>query len=1300
MDETTTGYIRPDRLEWNPVDTVSVARGGSLLGEGSFGSVYRGVFDGDYVAIKVIKAPPVADGEHASRARIAAERQHAREIKRLLELRFKHVVQCYGISKSPLSSETLIITECLQGGSLHHSLDKARAANAPLDNISFLHIASHIAKGLLYLHNSGFIHGDMKPHNVLLTASVSIDYENHIASFPSNVDAKIADFGMSKRLQSHTHGIAVSTVDFGNHPCGTYAYMAPESFHGVRDLSDDQLKSVDIYAFGVLLYEILSGMIPWKFEGVQSPMHLQRLVCFERVRPSWGPRRNLINPEYVTLVERCWQEDSQGRPSAKMLLKRFQAWLSDANTSVSFDTQLPSAVSSSNSSRIGSNSDAGNRNQLIVCNEPPLGQTDIATPFTPVESQNIGNSAAAESAPPVGSAKDGTSQSTYVGAKDSHADFQSGGNDSRSNIPTAFSEVKRVSTGELSSVVYDDSGSYQQDDISGTGDTRVLEEADPLSQAQSRDATHRPVTSAGGESSSSTANVKRYWEMRERAPDLPPSNVNAAEYDPGDSVVNLVEGHNDSVNRSVSATDGLINTFGPGVVRVHSEQIGEPVQPALALPGCLPLPDPRGQNTAFPAHCFGFGESYIKAVNNQNQDRVTQGQPQIPNAVSQALNSTSESSLGLQSQRKSSTLPNDHENNVHENFDRSCRVSDPQDSRMSSMNVPEMPAQRLPLDHYDARAHDPRNANRQNASINDVSHPRTQSVDSQARLNSMIAALKADPTPKSTASFVTPPASAAHQNVPPKLPVQGTLHSQAQAAQGKPGVMFSNEYAAGSQRTSVSDPKLSSADDKDNVNTHLGKSPPRTANIPPNHGYSRAEPSTSVGITASGRPAVSGCVPISDSNVDLAQDSAKVAPRPTSSQSLSLSAENIAQMLSQPGGKNKILSLWKAGQCKLIISALTRDDLQMNGVARLNLISELTLSLCHSHSQTKNPIWARDLCIALGNAAKMRTVEGGIARATLYIPLTAMQSFQYDAGVYSAACYAVANLLKKSNDAADERKRNDIVGWIAHAIAFNNHDHRARKATLASTAASAARNFVWMNDLNAKAFFIRRQNGTLSAAEHLRDSMLHFQADPSALENSFTALSALCFFRHHRTSLLKIRAVSAISSVMDRPLANSQWKLVAAGVDLVGIMAEGPLSSQDITFVSDIMIQEHGVRMALRALDAASRNRVVLLMSASLKALLTMARLHRAVLENIVQTGGVGIVVQAIFAAVDQCLSSLTANCTEMLCNVARILCNHPAALTTMRQSSISRPLSIIVSRFSHVQRVAIPGNQALRMLE
>eukprot|EP00171_Calliarthron_tuberculosum_P018714 IDg18714t1 len=242
MDSTLSINLgNSGRLEWNPKDKES------LLGEGAFGSVYRGSLDYNEVAIKVIKKANRNISSEKTPGEVAATSQHGRERRRLEKLRpHPCIVQFLGAAQDPISQETLIVTELLNGGSLHDALTVMRShdtsvdGGAVLEEQSFLRIGLNIASGLLHLHSEQVTHGDMKPHNVLLTSRVEIMNNGARACFRRDVRAKLADFGLSRRTSDLLE--TVNTSEFGPGPVGTFAYMAPEAFDGIASKDGDVAK--------------------------------------------------------------------------------------------------------------------------------------------------------------------------------------------------------------------------------------------------------------------------------------------------------------------------------------------------------------------------------------------------------------------------------------------------------------------------------------------------------------------------------------------------------------------------------------------------------------------------------------------------------------------------------------------------------------------------------------------------------------------------------------------------------------------------------------------------------------------------------------------------------------------------------------------------------------------------------------------------------------------------------------------------------------------------------------------------
>jgi TPR repeat protein/serine/threonine protein kinase len=163
-------------------------------------------------------------------------------------------------------------------------------------------IINDIVKALCDLHRHGVIHGDLKSANVLLDKRT-----------PPTV--RVCDFGISSFIEdvaslATTFQTAVSFQ-------GTYVYAAPEML--IPRVSDGKQtkasRSTDVYALGVLMWEILTGKLP--FQGSESAV-LSMLIAGER--PNVKLLETLIPKEYLetitSLIERCWSSDRKSRPSA------------------------------------------------------------------------------------------------------------------------------------------------------------------------------------------------------------------------------------------------------------------------------------------------------------------------------------------------------------------------------------------------------------------------------------------------------------------------------------------------------------------------------------------------------------------------------------------------------------------------------------------------------------------------------------------------------------------------------------------------------------------------------------------------------------------------------------------------------------------------------------------------------------------------------------------------------------------------------------------------------------------------
>ncbi|XP_041852515.1 interleukin-1 receptor-associated kinase 4 [Melanotaenia boesemani] len=207
-------------------DNRSVSNGGSRLGEGGFGTVYKGFLHNRPVAVK--KLNPVEDMP-LDRLQI----QFNQEIQTLNVLKHENLVDMIGFSYD--EQHLCLVYTFMANGSL---LDRLACMDGslPLSWQQRCLIADGAARGLEYLHCNHHVHRDVKSANILLD-------EKFVA--------KISDFGLTRASAKCT-----STTMMTESIVGTRAYMAPEALRG------EITPKSDVFSFGVVLLEILSGIPP------------------------------------------------------------------------------------------------------------------------------------------------------------------------------------------------------------------------------------------------------------------------------------------------------------------------------------------------------------------------------------------------------------------------------------------------------------------------------------------------------------------------------------------------------------------------------------------------------------------------------------------------------------------------------------------------------------------------------------------------------------------------------------------------------------------------------------------------------------------------------------------------------------------------------------------------------------------------------------------------------------------------------------------------------------------------------
>ena len=169
---------------------------------------------------------------------------------------------------------------------------RARLARGPLSIPEAISVLRDVARALAYAHDRGIVHRDIKPDNVLLSRGTAV----------------VTDFGIAKAVAASQTRTGGPTLTATGVAIGTPAYMAPEQAAG--DPTIDH--RADIYAFGCMAYEVLTGKAP--FDG-RAP-HRVLSAHLTETAPPVSDLRPDAPPDLTSLVSRCLAKDAQARPQS------------------------------------------------------------------------------------------------------------------------------------------------------------------------------------------------------------------------------------------------------------------------------------------------------------------------------------------------------------------------------------------------------------------------------------------------------------------------------------------------------------------------------------------------------------------------------------------------------------------------------------------------------------------------------------------------------------------------------------------------------------------------------------------------------------------------------------------------------------------------------------------------------------------------------------------------------------------------------------------------------------------------
>ncbi|TXG61012.1 hypothetical protein EZV62_012375 [Acer yangbiense] len=318
-DNVNTSKIEPTKAEAEAIERgLQTIKNDDLeeireLGSGTYGAVFHGKWKGSDVAIKRIKASCFA-GRPSERERLIAD--FWKEALLLSSLHHPNVVSFYGIVRDGPDGSLATVTEFMINGSLKQFLQKK---DRTIDRRKRLIIAMDAAFGMEYLHGKNIVHFDLKCENLLVNMR-DPQRPLMLSALPSFWfgdkflrGCSIGDLGLSK-VKQHT------LVSGGVR--GTLPWMAPELLSGKSHMVTEK---IDVYSFAIVMWELLTGEEPY------ADMHCASIIggivnnTLRPQSPTW------CDPEWKSLMERCWASDPSERPSFSEISQRLRSMAAAIN---------------------------------------------------------------------------------------------------------------------------------------------------------------------------------------------------------------------------------------------------------------------------------------------------------------------------------------------------------------------------------------------------------------------------------------------------------------------------------------------------------------------------------------------------------------------------------------------------------------------------------------------------------------------------------------------------------------------------------------------------------------------------------------------------------------------------------------------------------------------------------------------------------------------------------------------------------------------------------------------------------
>jgi hypothetical protein len=263
------------------------------IGEGHFSTVWLARRFGEKVAVKQLRASVAPD---------RLQREFENEVKRMTTLPpHGNIVALLGITEFADTGRALVVQFCARG-SLQDALYGASRIDFTLTQL--VRVAREAACGVAHLHRHRVIHRDIAARNVLLAGS-------------HDLVVKIGDFGMSRLLRDG------AIEDTTRTKVGAVCWLAPEQ---LVEFGAFSMRS-DVFAFGVLLFEIFARDRPWR--QVEAREVGRRVLDGERMRVPELPNQRYADIE--RLMPECWRHEPAQRPTIFEIHDRLEATVVDSD---------------------------------------------------------------------------------------------------------------------------------------------------------------------------------------------------------------------------------------------------------------------------------------------------------------------------------------------------------------------------------------------------------------------------------------------------------------------------------------------------------------------------------------------------------------------------------------------------------------------------------------------------------------------------------------------------------------------------------------------------------------------------------------------------------------------------------------------------------------------------------------------------------------------------------------------------------------------------------------------------------